>query len=224
MGLLTVISTEPQVFSNRAEAGGILADYLDHLRGTENLVILGIPRGGVVVADPIAQSLNALLDIVLTRKIGAPSNPELAIGAVSENGDLYLNDDLIQMLGVSDRYVEKNRDAQWAEIESRRQRFRRVLPKVPLEGRTVVITDDGIATGATMQAGIWAARSEKAARIILAVPVAPPDSISRLREQVDELICLSMPSVFYAIGQFYGDFEQVTDSQVVDILSKYRSE
>lgn len=222
MGLLNIIKTEPLVFSDRVQAGRMLAEHLGHWRRERDLMALGIPRGGVIIADQIAQASNVLLDIVLTRKIGAPHNPELAIGAVSEDGSLFLNNDLVDMLAVSHSYIEQTRNDQLAEIQARRNRYRHVLRKHSLAGKTVVLTDDGIATGATMQASIWAAKSEKPDRIILAVPVGPPDTVDRLSCDVDELICLSTPSVFYAIGQFYVEFPQVSDNEVLAILNKYR--
>ncbi len=183
-------------------------------------LILGIPRGGVVIADTIALALKTDLDIVLTRKLGAPGNPELAIGAVAENGRVHLHYEIADKVGADENYVEREIQRQLAEIEARRQRYRRVLPKVALEGRTVILVDDGVATGATMQAALWAARDEAPKEVVIAVPVGAQDAIERLEREADDVICPYVPPYFYAIGQFFADFGQVEDQEVIEILQR----
>ena len=223
MGTLNIINRETLIFSDRIQAGRMLADSLSRLNNPQDMLVLGIPRGGVVLAHQIARGTGGSLDVVLTRKLGAPYNPELAIGAISENGNLYLNDELISSLRVNSEYIKQIRQEQLAEIAARHKLYRNVLDKVSLEGKTVILTDDGIATGATMQASIWAAKAEKPKKIILAVPVASLESVRKLALEVDETICLSTPPVFYAIGQFYREFDQVSDKQVLEILGKYKT-
>jgi len=208
-------------YADRGQAAQRLCESLA-VYETEQPVILGIPRGGVVIADAIARELNAHLDIVLTRKLGAPGNPELAIGAVAENGEVYIQGQIAGRVGADDRYIEQERARQLEEIRARRQRYRAVLPRVPLRERTVILTDDGIATGATMQASIWAAREEEPSLIVVAVPVGSQDAVERLEQEADEVICPCIPEYFYAIGQFYTDFSQVSDEEVLEILRAHR--
>ncbi len=219
MGALHIIYACPQLFADRIEAGRILADHLHHLR-PHDLVVLGIPRGGVVIAHQIAKNIGGTLDIVLTRKLGAPYNPELAIGAVSENSNLFLNEELITTLRINSAYIKLVTNEQLEIIAVRQSRYRQVLKKVALKGKTVILTDDGVATGATMLASIWAAKAEKPKKIILAVPVGPPDTLIQLAKEADETICISAPQEFAAVGQFYREFEQVSDAKVLGMLSK----
>ena len=176
-------------FADRREAALQLSERLAEYR-TRHPVILGIPRGGIVIADTISNELQADLDVVLTRKLGAPGNPELAIGAVSEHGEILIDPRIARAVGADDDYIEREKARQLAEIERRRERYRSVLPKVPLQGRTVIIVDDGIATGATMRASIWAARAEGAVEVAVAAPVGAPDSVEMLREEADQVVCL----------------------------------
>lgn len=222
MGVLRTISQSAEPFADREEAGIKLADEL--LRLPEKApVVLGIPRGGVVVARRIALRLGADMDIMLSRKIGAPGNPELAIGAVSEDGRLFLDAEVIDRMGnykALQGYIERERDKQYALIKDRIERYRSIRRKVPLKGRPVIITDDGIATGATMQACLWAARREGPGRVIVAVPVASIDALNRISTHADETIALKAPLYFYAVGQFYMNFEEVTDDQVAAVLQE----
>ena len=218
-----MVSLVEKPYANRREAGRRLAESLTSYR-THHPVVLGIPRGGVVVADTIARALDADLDIVLTRKLGAPGNPELAIGAVSENGRVIVQREIAATVGADEDYIEREKQRQLAEILARRERYRNVRPKVPLQGRTTILVDDGIATGATMQASIWAAREEGPQEIVVAVPVGPLDAIERLKHEADHVVCPYVPRYFYAIGQFYLDFEQVDDRAVMEILAKYNPE
>ncbi len=195
---------------------------LAHLRddpGTE-VVVLGLPRGGVVVAAEIAAGLRAPLDVLVVRKLRAPQQPELAIGAVAdgEHPQRILNDRVIATLGVEDEYLQHETAIQLDELRRRQSLYRRGRPASPLTGRTLVVADDGIATGATVRAGIKALRGRAPASIVLAVPVGPPESLRSLSEDVDELICLERPSVFTAVGEFYEDFRQTTDEEVIAAL------
>jgi len=207
-------------FADRREAASRISERLAEYRA-RHPVILGIPRGGIVIADTIANELRADLDIVLTRKLGAPGNPELAIGAVSEHGEILIDARIAKSVGANDDYIQREKARQLAEIEKRRERYRSVLPKVPLQGRTAIIVDDGVATGATMRASIWASRAEGAAEVAVATPVGATDAIEMLREEADQVICLSIPEYFYAIGQFYLDFRQVEDEEVIRILKAH---
>ncbi len=207
-------------FADRRQAAMQLSERLAEYR-TRRPVILGIPRGGIVIADTIANELQADLDVVLTRKLGAPGNPELAIGAVSEHGETLVDTRIAQAVGADDDYIEREKARQLAEVQRRRERYRAVLPKVPLQGRTVIIVDDGVATGATMRASIWAARAEGAVEVAVAVPVGAPDAIEMLREEADQIVCLLIPEYLYAIGQFFLDFRQVDDEEVIRILKAH---
>jgi putative phosphoribosyl transferase len=200
----------------RAAAGELGRSLLGY--GPHHPLILGIPRGGVVVADTIARQLRTDLDIVLTRKLGAPGNPELAIGAVSESGRISIQHDIAGRVGADEDYIEREMNRQFAEIEVRRQRYRQVLPKVSLEGRTVILVDDGVATGATMEAALWAARDEGPKEVIVAVPVGAQDAIEGLQREADDVVCPYVPPYFQAIAQFYADFRQVGDEEVIEIL------
>jgi putative phosphoribosyl transferase len=208
-------------FRNRTEAGRRLAERLSYLRG-EAVVVLGLPRGGVPVAFEVARSLSAPLDVIVVRKLGVPWQPELAMGAIGEEGVRVTNDDVVRATGVSDRELAAVEARERAELERRARRFRRDRPRQSLEGRTVVIVDDGIATGSTARAACQVARAHGAARVLLAVPVAPPDWRSRCAGDADELVALETPAAFYAVGQAYEDFSQTTDDDVVDCLDRAR--
>lgn len=215
-----MVSVMGKPYANRRQAAERLSESLAGYRA-HHPVILGIPRGGVVIADTIARELDTDLDIVLTRKLGAPDNPELAIGAVSENGRLHLQREIAAKVGADEDYIEWERERQLAEIRARRERYRSVLPKASLQGRTVILVDDGVATGATMLASIWAARDEGPGEIVVAVPVGAQEAVARLEREADSVICPYVPAYFYAIGQFFENFEQVDDREVVEILQAY---
>lgn len=211
------------MFQNRVEAGRKLAEKLSEYAGRD-VVVLGIPRGGVVIGYEVAKELGASLDIITPRKIGAPNNPELAIGAVTQDGSVILNPEIVQYLDVPEKYIEQEKRRQIKEIERRMSKYREdeVYPK--LEGRTVILVDDGIATGATMRAAIVSIRRQKPSMLIMAVPVGARDTIYRLKREVDKLVCLSTPEPFYAIGQFYRNFEQTTDDAVITLLQLAKKE
>lgn len=218
MGSVHIITRQPELLANRQQAAEMLNTHLADYQGTDNMVVLGIPRGGVILADIVARHFNAHLDVMLTRKVRAPHNPELAIGAVSEDGTLYKNQSIITSLGVTEAYIEQEKQQQAETIAYRKIQYRAMLDKVPLRDKVVILTDDGVATGATMQAAVWAAAAESPQKLILALPVAPPDTVKRLAQDADETICLCAPANFQAISQFYTVFEQVNDRQVLDVL------
>jgi putative phosphoribosyl transferase len=209
-------------FHDRHEAGKLLAKQLAHLRGQPGLLVLGIPRGGVVVAYEIASELQVPLDVYITRKIGAPNNPELAIGAVASDGTVVLDRKLMQQLGVSDSYVEEEKERQTKEIGRRIAAYRGARPAQDLHGRTVILVDDGVATGATVSASLRALRQQAPQRLILAVPVGPADSIRALAREADQVVCLHEPDIFWAVGAFYESFDQTSDAEVVQLLQALR--
>lgn len=219
MGELRILSRNEQVFQNRSEAGRLLARELGQYAG-KNAVVLGIPRGGVAVAREIAEILDAELDIVLAHKLRAPWHPELALGSLTEEGKVFLNEDIVQELNVDESYIQQEKQQQMVELKRRSNLIRQVRPKIPLKGRIAIVTDDGVATGATTQAALWAVRVEKPQKLIAALPVGPDHTIRRLAESVDEMLCLTTPPFFAAVGQFYQHFEPVEDEDVIRLLQE----
>lgn len=209
-------------FQDRREAGQLLAEELAPLHGQENLIVLGIPRGGVVVAYEVAKRLEAPLDVYITRKIGAPYNPELAIGAVASDGALVLDHDLIARVGASDDYVQAETKRQRQEIERRSAAYRGSKSELDLKGKTVILVDDGVATGATVLASLRAIRQHDPVQLILAVPVGPPETIQLLSQEADRVVCLYAPEIFWAVGAFYTIFDQTPDAEVVQLLQERR--
>ena len=206
------------IFADRIDAGERLAKGLANLAGSE-CVVLAIPRGGVIVGEVIARELGAPLDVVVPRKIGAPGNPELAIGAVAP-GIRVLDPRMVGALGVTDRYLEREIAEQETEIERRQHAYRGGRPPQPVEGRVAIVVDDGVATGSTAVAALRWARARGAERVVLAVPVAAPQSLERLRAEADEVVVLETPQPFLAVGEWYRDFDQTTDEQVVSALAR----
>ena len=217
MGTLRIIFDSSEPFTNRTEAGRLLAEQVKSLGG-ENTVVLGIPRGGVNVANEITLGLKARMDVVLTHKLGAPTNMELAIGSVSESGLLFVNKSTAAYVGADERYIEHEKPRQLKRIAEKVKSYRAVLPKIPLKGKVAIITDDGVATGATVQAALWAVRQEKPDKIVLALPVGPPDAVTKLSEDADETVCLKAPPDFDALSRFYLEFGQVEDEQLMQLL------
>jgi predicted phosphoribosyltransferase len=204
-------------FHDRAEAGRLLGQKLKG-RPLRQPLVLGIPRGGVVTAAALARELNAELDVVLSRKLRAPYQPEYAIGAISEDGHVTLNPEAEDMPEVTPEYLDQEKTYQLAEIARRKRLFRSVRPAATSTHRSVIITDDGIATGSTIRAALQTVRAQKPQELILAVPVAAPERLDQLRPLCDEVICLLAPENFYAVGQFYQEFEPVEDAEVVQLL------
>jgi putative phosphoribosyl transferase len=206
-------------FANRVEAGRRLAARLEHLRG-QSVVVLGLPRGGVPVAWEVARALHAPLDVIVVRKLGVPFQPELGMGAIGEDGVRVINREIVRAAGVTDAELADVEAREREELARRARRFRGDRARVSLHGRTAVIVDDGIATGSTARAACQVARAMGAARVVLAVPVAPRDWTDRLGAEADELIALETPEPFWAIGQFYADFSQTPDQEVVSCLAR----
>ena len=204
-------------FRDRSDAGRRLASRLQDLRD-KDVVVLGLPRGGVAVAAEVARALAAPLDIILVRKLGVPAQPELGMGAIGESGARIINPDVVRYAQVSEAQIAEVERMERAELERRVRRFRGDTPREPLAGRIAVIVDDGIATGSTARAACQVARALGAAAVVLAVPVAPPSADRALRGDADEVICLEMPDHFQAIGEWYEDFAQTSDEEVVALL------
>ena len=215
------------IFLDREQAGWML---VDRLRGhavtagaARRPLVLAIPRGGVVVGAILARGLAGDLDVVLARKLRAPNQPELALGAVSESGEVHLNDFVGAMTNVGDTWIAAERQRQIGEIERRRAMYRAVRPREAIRDRRVILTDDGLATGATMISALQTVRAAGPERIIVALPVAPPERLPAIQALCDRLECLEAPASFLAVGQFYRSFEEVTDEQVVALLREYGS-
>ncbi len=204
------------IFRNRDDAAHMLAEKLEHYRSQHPLV-LAIPRGAVPMAKVVADALGGEVDVVLVRKLRAPANPELAIGAMDETGWTYLAEYAVQM--ASDGYIEAEKKAQLEVMRERRARYTPVRPPLDPAGRTVIVVDDGLATGSTMIAALHALRAKHPKKLICAVPVAPPDTLKKVAPYADEVVCLSVPEMFYAVGQFYTSFPQVSDEEVIALLA-----
>lgn len=209
-------------FSDRKDAGKQLASALTDFSFKEGMV-LAIPRGGVVVGYEIASALNFKLDVIVPRKIGTPDNPELAIGAVTEDGTMILDDSLIMYLGVSNDYIYQESERQKQEIRRRQKFYRQGVSEPEIKDKNVIVVDDGIATGYTMKAALASVRNRGAATLTVAIPVGPPSTIKELKHQADNIVCLYTPEYFQAIGQFYSDFSQTTDKEVIELLKKQKN-
>jgi len=208
------------MFRNRDDAARQLAEMLKG-RELHDCLVLAIPRGGVVTGAVLARELGAELDVVLSRKLRAPGQPELAVGAVSEDGYIYLNHHAREVSGVTVEYLARERRHQLAEIARRQKLFRAVRPPAPVAGRSVIVTDDGIATGSTMIAALQVIMAQDPREVIVAVPVASPDRLAEVRCWCDDAVCLLTPQRFWAVGQFYADFRQVEDEEVVELLRAF---
>ncbi|MFF3830016.1 phosphoribosyltransferase family protein [Streptomyces sp. NPDC002458] len=207
------------LFTDRTDAGRQLAEALRHLERRDP-VVLGLPRGGVPVAYEVARALGAPLDVIVVRKLGVPYRPELGFGAIGEGGARVISDEIVRHAGVREKDLEAVERAEEAELLRRAQTYREGRPRLPLKGRTVVVVDDGVATGATARAACQVVRAQGASHVVLAVPVASPDVAARLREDVDEVVCLSTPHLFSAVGEWYRDFSQTSDEEVVSLLAR----
>jgi putative phosphoribosyl transferase len=210
-------------FADRAEAGRRLVDSLYHYRRKANTVVVGLPRGGVITAAAIAEALDLPLDVLVVRKLGTPGQVELAMGAIGPGGVRVLNDDVISFCGISAREIEETTENEKRELERRERLYRGDRAPLAFAGKTVILTDDGLATGSTMSAAISIVRRQHPARLVLAVPIAPPDVIERFRIMVDEIAFLETPEPFRAVGYWYTDFSQVTDEEVVRTLAIARN-
>lgn len=212
---------ETNLFRDRSHAGQELAEALQHLKDS-NPLVLALPRGGVPVAFEVSRALSAPLDLVLVRKIGAPGNEELALGAVIDGAEpkWVINQELFNQISPPPNWFEEEMQRQLSELERRRQRYCGQRPAPVLSGRCVILIDDGVATGATVRAALKGLKQSNPSRIVLAVPVGPGAEMEMLRAEVDELVCLAMPDPFIGVGCHYGDFDQTSDEQVIDLLAR----
>ena len=206
-------------FADRRAAGQALAEALATYANRPDLIVVGLPRGGVPVASEVAQALHAPLDILVVRKLGAPMQPELALGAIASGGFRVVDAGLMRTLGVDETALAVVESGARAELMRREVRYRAGRAALPLAGRTVILVDDGLATGATMRVAIQAVRAAQATRVIVAVPVAPSETMERLRAEADEVICLQTPSHFMGVGAWYAHFPQLTDEDVLALLA-----
>ncbi|MEN8233574.1 MAG: phosphoribosyltransferase family protein [Actinomycetota bacterium] len=214
-------------YRDRSEAGSRLADALVTaavVGPDERALVLGVPRGGVPVAAVVAEQLDADLDVLVAHKLGAPGNPEYAIGAVAEDGTTILDEAVVRQYGIPDDYIEREIRDQRLDVERRAQSLRGGRPAIPVGGRICVVVDDGVATGATLEASLRLLLSAGAERIIAAIPVGPPETIRRLSKIVDAVVCPVQPQTFFAVGGWYERFDQVPDAEVIEILERFRTE
>jgi predicted phosphoribosyltransferase len=209
----------PPVFLDRRDAGRRLAVELSDYADQNDLLVLALPRGGVPVAYEVARALHAPLDVFMVRKLGVPGYEELAMGAIATGGLRVLDEDLIRMLDLPREVIERVTAAEMRELERREREYRGDRPPIDVRGRTVILIDDGLATGSTMRAAIAALKKEGAKRIVVAVPVAPPETCESLKAQVDDVVCAVTPEPFRAVGLWYRDFSQTTDEEVRDLLA-----
>ncbi len=207
------------MFDDRIDAGNRLAESLDE-RGVEADLVLAIPRGGLPVGRAVADRLGVPLDVVVAEKLGAPWNPELAIGAVAGDGSVWLNDGLVENLGIADEYLEDVRSEEAENARAKVDRYRGGEATPDLSGKRIVVVDDGIATGATSIACLRQVRNAGASRVVLAVPVASPDAVERLRREADEVVAVEVPRWFGAVGAFYRDFRQVSNDEAISYLDR----
>jgi putative phosphoribosyl transferase len=210
------------MFKDRKDAGTQLAEKLTEYVGQENMLVLALPRGGVVTGVEIANRLKAPLDVLIVRKIGHPWQPELAVGAVSETGSIVYNEDVVASTGVTKDYLRGEAARQREEIARRQQLYRGGQKLMNLRGKTVILVDDGVATGATMKAAVETLRRQQVGKLIVGVPVAPPSTAAELQRMVDVFVCMAMPEDFMSVGSYYEDFKQVTDADVMQLLQDFR--
>jgi predicted phosphoribosyltransferase len=208
------------IFHDRVEAGRLLARKLDRFAHREDVLVLGLPRGGVPVAHEVAQALGAPLDVFVVRKLGVPGQRELALGAIATGGVRVLNEELIREAGISQLTIDSIAAEEQKELGRREQLYRGHRRPPVIRGKTILLVDDGIATGSTMRAALRAIRAQQPARLVIAVPTAAPSSFASLRKEADEAVALTTPAGFYAVGQFYENFDQVGDEEVTRLLAR----
>jgi putative phosphoribosyl transferase len=208
------------MYVDRADAGRALANSLAHLRAAPDAIVLGLPRGGVPVAYEVARALDLPLDVLVVRKLGLPQQPELAMGAIASGGALVVNDEVVHYLGGRHDAFDAVRAHEQVELERRERDYRGARPPLEATGRTAILVDDGLATGATMEAAVRALKSLGARRVVVAVPVASQEALERIEALADEVVCLAAPPFFSAVGQWYADFGQTEDAEVRDLLAR----
>jgi putative phosphoribosyl transferase len=212
------------LYIDRRHAGRVLASALDKYAGRADLVVLALPRGGVPVAYEAAQHLGAPLDVFVVRKLGVPGHEELAMGALASGGLCVLNQDVVRSLGISKEDILRVARQENQELSRREHTYRGERAPVDVSGKAVILIDDGLATGSTMRAAIQAVRQKKPARVVAAVPVAPPETCSEMSDEADDMVCAVTPEPFYAVGPWYADFSQTTDEEVRELLEASRRE
>lgn len=210
------------LFKDRKHAGKLLANLLRKYKNSPEAVVVALPRGGVVLGYEIAKDLNLPLDILCARKINAPNNPEFGIGAITDTGESYLDEEIIQHLNIDPDYIQSKIKEESEEAERRFSTYKKGLPIIPLEKKIVILVDDGIATGATMKASIKAIKTKSVKEIIVAVAVASPQSLEEIKKETQDVICLAAPIFFQAVGQFYEVFNQTSDEEVIKLLHQER--
>jgi predicted phosphoribosyltransferase len=220
MSMVGMTMPMTRVFDNRVEAGRALAQVLSAYRGAADAIVLALPRGGVPVGFEVAQALGLPLDVLVVRKLGLPGQPELAMGAIATGGALVLNEEVLRFADGREVALEQVRRREQLELERRERRYRGGRPPLQLAGRTAILVDDGLATGATMEAAVRALRGLGATRIVVAVPVASAEARDRIAEVADEVVCLETPVFFSAVGQWYRDFGQTSDAEVSELLAQ----
>ena len=209
-----------RVFRNRREAGQVLASLLAGYRERPDVVVLGLPRGGVPVAYEIATALHAPLDVMVVRKLGVPGHEELAMGAIASGGVQVVNEEVVRHLGLTSPILSSVAAIEQRELARRERAYRGERPPVTVEGRTVILVDDGLATGSTMRAAVAALRQRHPAQVVVAVPTAAPETCEELRQEVDEIVCAMTPTPFYGVGEWYEEFGQTSDEEVRDLLER----
>jgi predicted phosphoribosyltransferase len=214
----------PARFADRADAGRRLAAALPEYRGRADVLVLALPRGGVPVAFELAHALEAPLDVFIVRKLGVPGHEELAMGALASGGARLLDNTILRQLRITDHDIRRVTEAEQRELERRERLYRGDRPPPDIAGRTIILVDDGLATGASMRVAVAALRQEHPARIVVAVPIAPPETCDVLRRETDGVVCAMTPEPFYAVGLWYEDFTQTTDEEVRDLLERARRE
>jgi predicted phosphoribosyltransferase len=210
----------PRLFRDRTEAGRLLAARLEKFAGKPDVMVLALPRGGVPVAFEVARALHAPMDVFIVRKLGVPGHEELAMGAVASGGVRVLNDHVVAGLGIPEYVIDAVVNWETEELKRRERLYRGDRPPADVRGKTVILVDDGLATGSTMLAAVQALRQQGPARIVVAVPVASPDTCELMKAYVDEIVCAATPEPFYAVGLWYEDFSQTTDEEVRELLAR----
>ncbi len=207
-------------FNDRTDAGRRLAKRLSEYANRDDVLILALPRGGVPVAFEVAKELNVKMDVFIVRKLGVPGNEELAMGAIASDNIRVLNEDVVRSFQIPQRVIDEASAKELKELERRERIYRGNRPKPNISGLTVILIDDGLATGATMRAAAAAVKTKNPAKVVIAVPVAAPDTCSDFRDEVDEIVCVATPEPFYGVGAWYEDFSQTTDKEVCDLLDR----